>query len=116
MKLARMPTLKSIMAQMAKPKVEKSPLDDIPRAGDVETDSKAELTELQKGFAKRRQEEAKRRELATDSEYWCCLCFSSREQKEAFLQQTGLLPIGDKYLDGYKVAEKFGVNLPEVEF
>lgn len=112
MQLPKLQALKSIFTQ---PKLVKSPLDDLPLKGDVEIDSKEELTELQKGFAERRKEEASRFRLATDSEYWCCLCFSSREQKNAFLQATGLLSLGDKYLDGYKIAEKFGVELPEVK-
>jgi hypothetical protein len=94
----------------------KSPLDNVPLKGNIEEDSLVELTELQKGFQDRSKQENDRFKLSTDSEYWCCICFSSREQKEHFLKQTNLLEIGDKYLDGYKVAKKFNIELPKVKF
>lgn len=47
----------------------------------------------------------------TDSEYWVAICFQTREQKEEFLQKTGLIKYGDKYLDGIIVAEELGVEL-----
>ena len=112
-----MPSLKSVIANMQRAKeVAESPLAALPLKGDVEVDAREELTELQKGFAQRRHEESRRRELATDSEYWFAVCFSSREQKEHFLKALNLIADGDKYLDGYKVAEKFGVVLPKVKF
>lgn len=47
----------------------------------------------------------------TDSEYWICIGFQSREQKEEFLRLTGIGKLGDKYLDGMKVAGLLGVEL-----
>jgi len=78
--------------------------------GDVEKDSEAELDALQKGFRDAIKREDKRFELATDSEYWFCVCFQSREQCNAFLKAMDLLEIGDKYLDGQEVAKKLGVK------
>nr|DAQ44804.1 MAG TPA: hypothetical protein [Caudoviricetes sp.] len=83
--------------------------------GDVEKDSEAELDALQKGFRDAIKREDKRFELATDSEYWFCVCFQSREQCNAFLKAMDLLEIGDKYLDGQEVAKKLGVKLPEAD-
>ena len=83
--------------------------------GDVEKDSEAELNALQKGFRDAIKREDKRFELATDSEYWFCVCFQSREQCNAFLKAMDLLEIGDKYLDGQEVAKKLGVKLPEAD-
>ena len=83
--------------------------------GDAEVDSLADLDAVQEGFRKRASNEAKRFELSTDSEYWACLCFQSREQCNAFLKALDLLHIGDKYLDGVKVAEKLGVVLPPAD-
>ena len=40
-----------------------------------------------------------------------CVCFESREQKNAFLQECGLYRIGDKYLSGEDFAEAFGIDL-----
>lgn len=80
--------------------------------GDAEEDSKADLTALQEGFRRRANDEGKRFARATDSEYWACLCFQTREQKEAFLNALGILGLGDKYIDGRDAAEKLGIELP----
>lgn len=82
------------------------------QTGNAEADSAADLDELQAGFRKRAKDEGKRFEQATDTEYWACLCFQTREQKEAFLKALNLLAIGDKYLDGQEVARVLGVELP----
>jgi hypothetical protein len=80
--------------------------------GDPEADSKADLDAVQEGFRARAKQEADRFALATDSEYWACLCFQSREQKDAFLAALNILEFGDKYIDGQLVAERLGVKLP----
>lgn len=89
---------------------------DMPKqSGDPEKDSEADLSELQAGFRKRAKDEGRRFEQATDTEYWACLCFQTREQKEAFLKALNLLAIGDKYLDGQEVAKVLGVELPSAD-
>jgi len=68
------------------------------------------VTEMHTEFMKRAQAEQQRMELVTDSEYWFCVCFETREQKEALLAALGLLGLGDKYLDGREVARTLGVD------
>lgn len=85
--------------------------------GDAETDSANDLTEVQAGFRKRAADEANRFALATDSEYWACICFQTREQKEHFLAALDILKFtdqstGGRYLDGQEVAKQLGVTLP----
>ena len=46
-----------------------------------------------------------------DSEYWFCVCFQTRAQKDEFLQRMGWAELGDKYLDGLAVAEAQGLAL-----
>ena len=82
------------------------------QTGDSEADSSADLDAVQAGFRNRAKQESKRFELATDTEYWACLCFQSREQKDRFLAALDILEFGDKYLDGRLVAERLGVKLP----
>lgn len=91
------------------------PLAAVEYTGDAEVDSKAELTELQQAFRERKKNEARRFELATDSEYWVALCFQTRAQKETFLKALKLIQYGDKYLDGRLLAEKMGITLTEEE-
>lgn len=83
--------------------------------GDAEADSAAELDAVQAGFRARAKAKADRFALATDSEYWACVCFQTRAQKEAFLAALKLLDLGDKYLDGQLVAERLGVALPAAD-
>jgi hypothetical protein len=78
---------------------------------DVEADSKAELSDLQRGIRERAAAENQRRQKATDSEYWVCLCFQNREQAEAFGRAAGIGAA--KYADGRKVAKRYGIELPD---
>lgn len=83
--------------------------------GDPQADDASALDAVQAGFRKRAKDEQRRFELVTDSEYWACLCFQTREQKEAFLAAMNLLRFGDKYLDGTLVAKELGVTLPSAD-
>lgn len=66
------------------------------------------------GFIQRREHEAQRRKDATDSEYWVCICFANRADKDRFvkefeLDQCPLIPgtVGDKYVDGPALVERW---------
>jgi hypothetical protein len=83
--------------------------------GPAEESAARELGELGLAFKQRADDENRRFELATDSEYWCCFCFQSRDQKEAFLAALSLLDLGDKYLDGWEVAKRLGIALQREE-
>lgn len=89
---------------------------DLPEEGeDPVENTTEELDAIQDGFRKRAADEGKRFFLATDSEYFACLCFQTREQKETFLTKLNLLQYGDKYLDGQLVAKALGVDLPAAD-
>ena len=77
---------------------------------DPATGTAKELNALQSGFAARAQAENARRELATDSEYWCCLVFQTRAQAEAFAARFA--GPDEKYLDGLQVAKALSIDLP----
>ncbi|UUV33587.1 hypothetical protein NQK81_09070 [Amycolatopsis roodepoortensis] len=89
------------------------PLAGVEYTGDEEDDARAELDALHRGFRERTARELERMQLATESEYWFCVCFKSQDDKDAFLAAAGLVVIGDKYLDGYATAELLGVTMPE---
>ena len=91
------------------------PFDVIEYTGNDEVDTAQEFNEVQKGFMERNRAEQERFRLATDSEYWCCLVFQSREQKEQFLQAMKWMVHGDKYIDGVKVAKTLNVELNSVK-
>lgn len=86
---------------------------DLPEpSGDIEQDSIDDLDAVQSGFRARMKAEDGRKKLAVDSEYWACVCFQTREQKEAFLSALNILEFGDKYIDGQLVANRLGIVLP----
>lgn len=88
-----------------------SVLDAVEYTGNAETDSLAEMDAVKQGFRDRKLGEQARFKDATDSEYWVAVCFQNREQKEEFLRKAGIIDLGDKYLDGMKVADRLGVEL-----
>lgn len=94
---------------------EPDPLADVEYTGDLAADSAAELDAVAQGFRDRTKWEDDRFRLATDSEYWFAVCFTSREDKDAFLAAARLLPVGDKYLDGSAVAAILGIDMPATE-
>lgn len=88
------------------------PLENVDYSGDEEADAHAELDALHRGFRERAAREAERMMLATETEYWFCVCFKTRQDKEDFLAAAELLLIGDKYLDGYATAKQLGITMP----
>ena len=87
------------------------PLGGVEYTGSVEVDSAAELDALAQGFRQRRDDEQKRFQQATDSEYWFAVCFKDRDSKEAFLRAIKAGRLGDKYIDGHALAKLLGVDL-----
>ena len=71
-----------------------------------------EVSAVRESFIKRAMKESARLASAIDTEYWFCVCFQNRMQKEAFLKAMDLTLYGDKYLDGARFADKLGVKLP----
>ncbi len=80
------------------------PLADVDYTGNLAADAAHELTAMEQAYRGRAGAEAARFKAATDSEFWVAVCFTSREEKEAFLAEFDLARHGDKYLDGAKVA------------
>ena len=78
--------------------------------GEEQKSVEQKVAEVKTGFMAKANAEAKRTELVTDSEFWCCLCFETREQKNAFLVATGFGEADDKYVDGRVVARKMGID------
>jgi hypothetical protein len=83
--------------------------------GDAELDSINDLNAIHAGFRARSKDESKRFQLATDSEYWVCVCFQTKDQKNEFLKKSGLISIGDKYLDGKMVANRLGIDIADAD-
>jgi hypothetical protein len=91
------------------------PIGPIDYPGTADGDTAATLGAVGKAFKERAAQERKRFQNATDSEYWFAVVFETRAQKEAFLKAMKWIKGGDKYLDGIKLAELEGVDLPAAE-
>lgn len=78
----------------------------------AEAQADEELSFVLLAFQARAQEESKRFWDAVDSEFWFCVYFKTRAQKEAFLNALQWTEHGDKYLDGRVLAEQMNVDLP----
>lgn len=86
------------------------PLEGVDYSGHLEVDAARELVALESAFKQRRHREDQRFRDVTDSEYWFAVCFRSRADKEAFLAAVGGLS-GDKYLSGYELAHRLGIEV-----
>lgn len=80
---------------------------------DPENGAKRVLTEVERAFKERASKEAERYRQAVDGEFWICVVFQTREQKEQFLSNIGIDRIlhGDKYIDGWDMAKALKVPL-----
>lgn len=90
---------------------EKKPEKKIISIDQLETEAAEEANGILESFKQRAANENERLLDATDSEFWVAVCFQTRAQKDEFLQKSGLSKIGDKYLDGMKVAKQMGIKL-----
>lgn len=79
--------------------------------GDIERDCDDEVAEIESAFEARAKEESRRFAKATDSEYWVCLCFQTREEVEEFMEKSGWGNPQEKYIDGRKVADALGIEI-----
>ena len=75
------------------------------------------LNDLQIGFKQRMQQEQKRFLDVCDTEYWFCVCFTSRDQKEEFLKSIGM-NVDEKYIDGreFSKAVKRPIKTNDMKF
>lgn len=90
------------------------PLKDVEYTDSLEEDSRRELTAMEAAYHERAKAEEKRKKYATDSEHWVAICFSTREDKEAWIKSVvGDFSLGDKYINGYKLADAMGVDLAD---
>lgn len=87
----------------------------IAQTGDVEVDSKVELSATLKAFKEQQKFVTGIKRQTTDSEFWVAICFQTREQKEAFIAAKGWIDVGDKYLDGLEIAKRESVALPSAQ-
>ena len=83
----------------------------------LEQDCLEEVGEVEKGFRERMKQENNRFRDMCDTEYWFCVCCTSRAQKEELLESIGF--DGDlKYIEGKEFARavKKSLKTPDLKF
>lgn len=103
----KLPKLAKVPAKRSDPTPD--PLAEVEYTGNLEEDSARELTALEEGYRERMRNEQARFVAATDSEYWLCLCFADRAERERFLAAVGENP-KTKYLLGRDLARTLDID------
>ena len=78
------------------------------------TEARNQISEVLRKFKEQKKSEAKTYWENVDSEYWFCLCFQTRQQKDDFLAALKWDRFGDKYLDGIEVMKAMRIPIGEV--
>lgn len=85
-----------------------------PDLSKLEGQSKAEIEALRAKYTAIKEGDKHALELLRDSgdtEFWICIVFQNRPMKDEFLEKTKLGKIGNKYLNGLRVAKTLGIEL-----
>lgn len=88
-----------------------NPMGDLDLIDDLHADADAGMSEALRQIIERKRATQERFRTATDPEFFFCVCFQSREQKEQFLELVGWSDLGDKYINGLEVARRLKVPI-----
>lgn len=80
------------------------------KSSQVEENEK-QATEIKSNFLQGITDKQKKFQQDTDMEFFICIAFQNRKQKEDFIKLKGWERLGDKYYAGIEVAKIEGVNL-----
>lgn len=84
----------------------------LPKPKDLESGATQELTEIQKQFRADRNREVSNKEAVTTSRHFLCVCFGTRERRDAFLAASGWSNEHGTFVDGEALAKSMGIELP----
>ena len=88
-----------------------NPLADLEMVGDLQEDADAGMSEALRQIIERKKATQERFRVATDPEFFFCVCFQSRDQKDEFLRLAKWADLGDKYINGLEVARRMAVPI-----
>ncbi len=89
----------------------KNPLEALPETGTFELDGENEVNAVLEAFMARRKGEEQRIQDQLTPEFWVCIYFWSRRDLDEFLRLSNIGPPKSKYLDGYEVATRLGIDV-----
>lgn len=103
--------VKTKESQAAARVVDVDPLADLPLTNDFQSDVNAEADLMKQALREADKRNRVDWLLKNDTEYWFCVVFEDRNQKEQFLTALNWLMMGDKYLDGTLLARQMNIPL-----
>lgn len=87
-----------------------NPLAGLADLGGVQENADQEMSAVEAEIERNRARFEEHFRVAADPEFFFCVCFQSRDQKEEFLKAIGWFDdLGDKYINGLEVARRLGV-------
>lgn len=90
------------------------PFQNLPEAETNEAAINNEVAAVRSAISDRLKADAKRKALATGSDYYFVVCFENDEQATAFLKAAGYPKIADAVIDGTILADLLAIKLPKV--
>jgi hypothetical protein len=89
---------------------------------DTEAIANREVADMMTLIRENRKNNAERFRDIESGEFWFCVCFQSRSQKEAFVQKLldtfaphwNIEHFGDKYISGLELAEMLGIPITPI--
>lgn len=91
-----------------------NPLADVTLTDDLQANMDEGMSAALQEIIQRKKATQERFRVATDSEFFFCLVFQSRDQKDDFLRLIHWEDLGDKYLNGLEVARRLNIPLQVV--
>lgn len=92
------------------------PFDGLDTTGDPEADGDNLVNLARQEFIENEEARLDAYRTMIDPEFYLVVCFQSREQVDEFLEKSGLesLGVGNKFVDGLRVARHFGVDVQPI--
>jgi hypothetical protein len=91
-----------------------NPLDSLPDTGDLEGNTQAEISAALAFIIAEKKIRRDAYRVMVDHEYWVCVCFQSRDQKEEFLDKAKWRDLGEKYIDGLALAKRMRLDVQPI--
>lgn len=82
----------------------------------IEIDSQTELSDLQKSFRERAAASEKEKEKNTNSEFWSCVVFKNKEQRDRFCELLGIKEPDLQYINGQKLIKALELRIEQVDY
>jgi hypothetical protein len=86
-----------------------------PGEPNIEVDSEVELNELQVAFREKAKAEKDMQVKNTDSEFWSCVVFKTKEQRDSFLKLLNINEEDAQYINGQKLIKALELRIEQIE-